>query len=381
MIAAQEVFTVFAYDLNTNTKLCELPANSLTFDSRLNDAGSISFNIALQSPGTASIVAPILSYGGNPFAVYVDRNGVIVWGGIAWTGLYTRSTGTLQVGGKEFLAYFDQRIAAADYSVINYPSGIDPAQLLYKAFTDAQNPVLCGPGASIGLSVVSSTSAIPPFVPGYPLSQRTTISSIVRDVTSINAPGAGGVELQIVCAYDANGLPQRTLTVKSPRAGRVAGSTGLMFDLSNCVDYTWPTDASQSGNTLIFTGAGNGTAIPVSTVQAPGVPVGGLGQSPRLDKVISTSAQSQAQIDQMAHGTAQQYGSPLTTPKVTILTSGAQPLGSWIMGDDARLFMPPGDDRFPNGLDQFWRIVQHNVTVGDAGVSTVDLTLNQPPSY
>jgi hypothetical protein len=381
MVDAQEVFTVYAYDLNTNTKLCELPANSLTFDSRLNDAGSISFNIALQSPGTAAIVAPILSYGGNPFAVYVDRSGVIVWGGIAWTGLYTRSTGQLAVGGKEFLAYFDQRIAAADYSVINYPSGIDPAQLLYKVFTDAQNTTLCGPGASIGLNVVSSTSGIPPFVPGYPLSQRTTVSSIIRDVTSINAPGAGGVELQIICAYDINGLPQRTLTVKTPRAGRVAGSTGLMFDLSNCLDFTWPTDASQAGNTLIFTGAGNGAAIPVSTVQAPGVPVGGLGQSPRLDKVIATSAQSQAQIDQMAHGTAQQYGTPLTTPKVTVLTSGAQPLGSWIMGDDVRLYMPPGDDRFPFGLDQFWRIVQHNVTVADAGVNKVDLTLNIPPSY
>ena len=380
-MTVQEVFTVFAYDLNTNTKLCELPANALIFDSRLNDSGSISFSIALQSPGIASIVAPILSYAGNPFAVYVDRSGVIVWGGIAWTGLYTRSTGMLQIGGKEFLSYFDHRIAAAEYSVVNYPGGLDPAQLLYKVFTDAQNPVLCGPGASIGLNIISSTSQIPPFVPGHPLSQRTPIANIIRDVTSINSPGVGGVELQILCAYDSNGLPQRTLTVKSPRAGRVAGSTGLMFDLSNCLDYTWPTDASQSGNTLIFTGAGNGAQMPSTTVHAPGVPVGGLGQSPRLDKVISTAAQSPAQIVQMANGVAQQYGAPLITPKLKVLTSGAQPLGSWIMGDDARLFMPPGDDRFPNGLDQYWRIMQHSVTVGDAGVSYAEITFNVPPSY
>lgn len=381
MVAAQEIFTVIAYDLNTNTRLCSLPASGLTFDSRLNDAGAISFNIALKSPGVAKVVAPILSYGGNPFALYVDRNGVLIWGGIAWTGLYTRSTGMLEVGGKEFLSFFDQRLAAADYSVTTYPSGIDPAQLLFKALTDAQNSVLSGPGASIGLNISNMSTGLPTIIPGYPSDQHSMVTDIVDDIIATNVFGVGGVDLQLALGYDAFGLPSRTLSLVTPRAGRTAGSTGLIFDMSRCIDYTWPTDATQSGNTLVFTGAGNGASTPTATVNAPNVPVGGLGQAPRLDKVVSTSSQSQSQIELQANGTAQQFGAPLTTPTITVPTSGRQPIGSWIMGDDARLFMPPGDDRFPNGLDQYWRIVQETVTVPDAGLSTVELTFNVPPIY
>jgi hypothetical protein len=381
MVLAQEKFTVVAYDLNTNTRLCELPANSLLFDTRLNDAGSISFDIPLQSPGVSKMVKPILSYDGNPFAVYVDRNGVIVWGGIAWTGLYTRSTGLLEVGGKEFLAYFDQRLAAADYSVTTYPNGIDPAQLLYKAFTDAQSTILSGAGASIGLNVSVKSTGLPMITPGYPSSQHSMVTDIVDDIIATNVFGVGGVDLQFALGYNAAGLPTRSLSLVTPRAGRTAGSTGLMFDLSQSIDYTWPTDATQSGNTLVFTGAGSGDAIPTSTVHAPNVPVGGLGQAPRLDKVVSTSAQSQDQVTLMANGTAQQYGAPLVTPTVTVQTGGRQPLGSWIMGDDARLYLPPGDDRFPDGLDQFWRIVQSATTVPDAGVAQAELTFNVPPIF
>ena len=376
-----EVFTVVAFDLNTNSKLCEIPANKLTFDSRLNDAGAISFDIDLKSPKVSAKVAPILSYNGNPFAVYVDRNGIIVWGGICWTGSYTRTSGVLQVGGKEFLSYFAQRLAAADYSKTTYPSGVDPAQLLSMALTDAQNTTTQGPGASIGLSVVYTPSGVPPIVPGYPITQQTLVSSIIKDVTALITPGYGGTDLQVLCAYDNTGTPTRTAYIRSPRAGNSAGSTGLIFDLSSCVDYTWPTDATQSGNHLVVTGSGNGAQAPTTTVAAPGVPVGGLGQVPRLDKLLSTAAQSQQQVQQMANGFAQQFGQPVTSPTVTVLTSGAQPLGSWTVGDDARLYMPPGDDKFPNGLSQFWRIAQQRVSVPDAGAATVTLTLNAPPIY
>ena len=75
---AVEQYRIFAYDINTNTLLCELPGNGLTFDTRLNDPGSCSFSLNLKSPGTAKRVAPIMGYEGNPFKVYIDRGGVIV---------------------------------------------------------------------------------------------------------------------------------------------------------------------------------------------------------------------------------------------------------------------------------------------------------------
>lgn len=377
--SALEIFTLYCYDLNTGTKLTELPAKGLSFDTRLNDPGAISFSIDLKSPNVAARAAALLAYDGFPVACYVDLNGNIVWGGIIWTTNYQKSTGELSYGGREFLSWGDQRAQAADYSDKTYPSGLDPAVLIFDVFTDAQNPAISGDGASIGLQITSSTTSIPPVVPGYPLLQRTTISRILADMTQIISPGVGGVDVTVTSQWDTNGNPLNTLTVWSPRVGRAAGDTGLIFDLSNALDYTWPQDATQSGTTLFVTGAGNGAATPSATVQVPGLPVGGLGQPPRLDKVLSYSqVQSQQQISLMAAGAAQQFGRPLNTPTVTIPTLGV--LGSWLIGDDARI-RTSGDERFPNGLDEFWRIVQSAVTVPDEGVPTVTLTLNNPPVF
>lgn len=381
-----ETWDVLAYDLNRNSLICELIANNLTFDSRLNDAGAISFDLDLQSPRVRNVVAPILDYAGNPFAIYVFRNGVIVWGGISWTGKYTRSTGVLELGGKEFLSYFDQRLAAADYSSLSYPSGLDPAQLLYLAMTDVQNAATEGPGASIGLNVVYTPSGIPVIVPGYPLTQQTMVSQIIQDVTSQLTPGYGCVDLDVELGM-VNGSPTRTVYTRSPRSGRTAGQTGLMFDMSKAVDVVWAFDATQSGNVVTITGAGTGANKPKTTVNAPGVPLGGLGEAPRLDKVVSTSSLSQEQVSQIAPGIAAAYGQPLTTPQVTVLTNTDVPLGSWIIGDDARLYMPTGTDElpsdglFPKGYSTDWRIVQHAVTVPDEGAATVQITFNVPPVF
>jgi hypothetical protein len=287
----------------------------------------------------------------------------------------------LSIGGKEFLSHFNQRVIAADYSAKSYPGKIDPAALVQHALVDAQNPALSGPGASIGITVVGGTSTIPPFIPGYPKTQYTTVSQVLADMAATSSPGAGTVDTTFTAAWDANGNPHPVAQIWSPRVGRAAGQTGLVFDLSKALDYTWPTDATKMGTTIIATGAGTGSATVTATEQSQTTPVGGLGQSPRLDQVYSfTNVQSQQQISAMAKGTSQLYGQAVATPTVTIPTGADPELGAWMIGDDARLYTQP-DERFPNGLDSFWRIVAYDVTVPDEGVATVVLTFNLPPVF
>lgn len=375
-----EEFRIYAYDINTNTKLTELPGSNVSFDTRLNDSGAIAFDLNLRNPDAAKQAARILPYEGVPFAVYVDRYGTIVWGGLVWTGKYTRSSGVLPIGGGEFGSYFNQRTLVSDMSVLTYPSGADPAQLVYKAYTDAQSTVLCGPGASIGLQVIGGTSAIAPFIPGYPLSQQTTVSQVVADMAAISAPGAGTIDTTITCYWDASGNPQRTLQIWSPRAGRAGENSGLIFDLDSVTDYTWPTDATKMGTTIVGTGSGSGPAIPTATVQSSAA-VGGLGQPPRLDQVVSFSnVTSAAQVTAMTQSKAQELGHPVVTPTVTLPTSMLPTLGSWLIGDDARLYTS-GNERFPAGKDEYWRIHQYATTVPDEGVATVTLTFNRPPIF
>lgn len=373
---------MYAYDINTNTKLTELPGNGLTFGSRLNDQGSLKFSLPLGRRGIAGLVAPLLAYDGRPVKLYVDRGGVIIGAGyIAWTGRYSKSTGVLEIGGNELGSYFGQRNAVADYSETTYPSGITPGDLLVALLQDAQNPVLAGAGASIGLQVVNQSTGMPTIIPGYPLGQYTRVKQIVQDMADIMVPGAGRVDVTVRSAWDpTTGNPVDTLTVWSPRAGRSAETSGVFFDLDSAIDYTWPTDATVMGTTITATGSGNGATRPVATANAPGVPVGGLGQAPRLDKTVSVTSQSQDQVSAMASGIAAQYGDPVGTPTVVIPTDGQMPLGSWAMGDDARLYTS-GDERFPQGLSQYWRIVQQEVTVPDDGLPTVTVSFNKPPLY
>lgn len=385
--APVETYTVFAYDLNTNTPLGTLPATGLKFGCRLNDAGPISFDLNLQNPVVAAKAQMVLAYQGTPVALYVQRsigggNGVLVWGGILLTTNHNKATGVLSIGGKEWLAYFDQRVITADYSQTSYPSGIDPAQLVLKALTDAQSTVKSGPGASLGIQVVGGTSTIPHFVPGYPITQHTTVGQILADMAATSAPGSGTVDTVFTSAWSAGGSPVVTATIATMRAGRSASNTNLIFDLSKALDYSWPTDATKMGTTLIATGAGSGSATVSATVPSPYTPVGGLGQPPRLDQVYQfNNVQSQSQISAMAKGIAQLYGQAVVTPTVKVPTATSeQPLGSWVIGDDARLYTQ-ADERFPNGLDQYWRIVAYDVEVPDEGIPTVTLTFNTPPVF
>jgi hypothetical protein len=190
-------------------------------------------------------------------------------------------------------------------------------------------------------------------------------------------PGSGTVDTYYTSQW-VNGSPSVTLTIASPRAGRSASSTGLIFDLSSVMDYTWSVDSTVAGTTLVATGSSTGGTAPSATAQSP-APVGGLGQMPRLDQHYSfTNISSQAQIASMAQGLAQTYGSPVSTPQITIPTTNAQTLGSWVPGDDARL-VASGDEYFPNGLDEYWRIVEYQTTVPDEGVASIQLTFNTPP--
>jgi hypothetical protein len=194
-------------------------------------------------------------------------------------------------------------------------------------------------------------------------------------MAAISSTGNGSVDTAFTSAWVA-GVPVTTMTISSPRAGRIGSASGLIIDLSRALDYTWPTNATATGTTIIVTG-GNGLVSKLST----GVSVGGLGQLPHLDKVVSfSSVQSQSQLNTMAAGLPQVYQAPLPTPTVTIPTTALPQLGSFIIGDDVRILIN-SDERFPAGLDEYWRIVQYSVNVPDEGVPTVTFTLNKPPVY
>src|ERR1700751_6160441 len=105
----QQLYTFLACDLKTNAVLAELPFQNVSFENKLNDAGQFMGQLVLSDPNVQKI-GPIAATQPGRTALYIDRAGKLVWGGIIWTRRYTNSSFILEITANEFWSYFAHRL-------------------------------------------------------------------------------------------------------------------------------------------------------------------------------------------------------------------------------------------------------------------------------
>lgn len=365
--------TITAWDLNTNTLLTNLPASEPTYSVRMNDAGEFSLKLDLTDAQTAKQAAIILSLKGIPFKVVFSNLGdSIQYSGIAWTTDMASNSTVLSIAGKALPSYFTQVVAPKSYN-----TSISPANLLANIVADTQNQA----GANIRLTPQLNLNTPPANItPSYSSTQYVTAAQIIADCTAAITPGTGGVDYYVTDTF-LNGAPVHAFNIAAPRCGRDKSVSGATIDISQAIDWHWPTNAAQSGNQAIVVGAGSGGVQPKS-IKDSVQPRGGLGQPPLLQMVYQFNRLStQAELDSQANGLIQLFGQPVVTPTVTMpLDYPPLPLGSFTIGDDV-LVQSPKSPWFPYGLSEWWRIVGYTVTYPDEGVPRYQLTLNRPPVF
>ena len=99
---------IFA-NASTNEVLAELPITGVQFDQKLNTYGSMSGHILLTGIDTTKF---------NLFnatiptkcALYIDRNGIIVWGGVISYSFYDSATQILEFNAFEWLWWLSRRV-------------------------------------------------------------------------------------------------------------------------------------------------------------------------------------------------------------------------------------------------------------------------------
>jgi len=404
------------YDLYTMQPLGSMPINKATYTKKLNGAGSFQGTIYLEDPRLQGL-APIAMCHPGRTALFIDVGGTLDWGGVIWTRNYQRTTRTLTLGGSEMWSYIYSRIQAKDYST-SWIGPTDPMQIAKTVVQDAL-AVANSSLSSLAASVQGSTPTAEWVSMAFPYIQLQTVGMIVQMMQQMGY--SIGYDFAVDVSYDQDFNPLTQLTLSNPRRGRSAGTTGLMVDVSQCVDWTYPEDASRTGNKLYETSTAAASMLDIEVAAQPlqdGYPLlEQLVEHPNINSVPTGNLQEV--LHAVARGDLAVMAYPAVTPTVTvaIANSSSLQLGDFIIGDDIRFYVPkvaslsgtastdlfdsalpfdsPSvafdgvqaslaglnyDPRFPNGLDTYFRIIQQDTTVNDAGLSTFKLTLNVPPS-
>lgn len=198
-------YRYFVHNLVTNAKLDELPMEPGTAGSALNAASGLTVRVprSIHNPpirDLEAVTAPAKT------AIFVDRDGGMVWGGIIWTRRRGGASPMWELGCSDFLSYFDRRVIKDDLSY----SGVDQLTIAAALVTYAQ----AQPGGNIGVIVPTVTSGIVRTV-SYNAEQRTVVGQALRDLAGLDQ----GFDFAIRVDW-VGGVPTKTLELSYPGRGR-----------------------------------------------------------------------------------------------------------------------------------------------------------------
>jgi hypothetical protein len=366
-------------DLITNDILAELPLTNVSFTQTLNTPGSFSGTILgsdINETGYDIAGSTIPSR----TAIYVDRDGVLIWGGIIWLRTWDSDSQHFDFQAREFGSYFERRRITDNFMAGDQALVYDNEDQLFIAqdlLTLAQNLA----GGDIGVVVPNNVSGID-VTRVYYAYEFKDVWGAIKDLSNQQ----DGFDFNIDVAYDTNLEPRKYAQTAYPYRGitfNANNADALVFEFpGNIVAYEWPDDGSVVSNKMYGIGPQSNEAKIVAVATSPTNQI--TAGYPLLEDTVSYTDQYDPNIlyqQTLGEVTAKQV--PVVTPKIVIPAYASPVLGSYKTGDECLLRIT--DDRFPNngggfGLSQVYRIVAISVQPGEDGPERVTLTLTDPTS-
>lgn len=373
----------------TNEIIAELPFTGVTYGQELNTAGTFSGKLLLSDPRMAAYNV-IEATEPTQIALYIERNGQLVWGGIIWTRMYSPETQELSIGAKEFESYFDHRvvqfgiangIAPRTYNFSgSWNYNTDIFKVVEDCFVAVRDWLL--PNSDIGITIPSNTLGVTvgdiSNQYGYVINdfEFRPLMDVISQLSK-QAAGQGGFDYNVDVAYDNDYNITKTLELSAKRGTPYSTTNAFAPVLSmpgNIVTYEWPEDGTRAANTVYGVGNGSGTGsiwynnplldtIPELFSIASGPIDAG---APILEKTFTAANEPNPIVvgrQTSASAAASQY--PVTIPTVTWDSINDPQIGSFKTGDEFRIIIQ--DDRFPDGLDMVMRMTRFDVDAGEDG--------------
>lgn len=332
--------------------LGELPAESVTFTHTLNAPGAATVKMPLrpERAGAVPTISPSSLEEGRT-ALYIERDGVILWAGLLWSMDGDVGTNVLNLSAEGWLSYFHRRYVR---STLAY-SATDQATIAAGLIDYAQGVA----GGDLGVSTadVEATGVLRDRTYwGY---ERKNVGDALVELAAVR----NGFDFRFETAWDAGALATRLLLTYPPEGRR----TDLTFEMGSNVELlSFRRDGTARATQVDALGVGEGEDKLSATAADPSL----TGIVPLLEDVVS---HSDVKLTSTLLGHAERrldrgrYS--LTVPTVE-LRPGSQPsLGSWIVGDQCRLIGSFG----LLDIDGTFRITEQRVDV-EAGAEAVALT-------
>ena len=350
-------------DLLTNSVLAELPLTGVSFTQQLNQSGTLNGHILLSALQSAQFNVNASTIPGRS-AIYVDRNGDLIWGGVIWNRTYNSAQQTLNLTAREFESYFERRRVTTTQNFTN----TDQLVIARTLIDDAQLVT----NGDIGVIVGTETSGVLIDRVYYDYELKNVYQSI-QDLSRAE----DGFDFLINVSYDPiTEEPIKTLVLSYPRSGVIydvndPDAIVFLFPAGNIVEYEYPEDASIAANIIYALGAGSNEGKLISIAQD--TPKFTEGWAVLEDVANYSDITDATLLNELSLGQVLAVSYPPTTIKIVVPAYIPPTLNDYNIGDDARLIIT--DERFPGTLDAIYRIVALNVQPGENGPERVTLTL------
>lgn len=407
------------------TVFAELPFTNVTFTKCFNQSGPFSATLNIEDQ---QVLNTNWITGTNPgktcFWVLIDNK--LVYGGRILGRTYQMSAQQVTITGSDFYGYWAQRLQAADYTnyTQNYSSslhtetynwakksgGAPTPMIAWQLLQDAVNVAGSfgcltapfhgeGPGLNSDPDTWIGSYPADQFITfSAPISQQQTIDSMLQQMIGMGL----GIGVDIVTTVKlVNGIPTARVNVAWPRFGQTAAQLGKqlpVLDLSNAIDLEWNEDATAQANALVEQTGANGVQSNDKQIDSTAIDTYNY---PLLEQAISHTSMSpngtsDAVLNTLYQGDRDLYAYPQLAPVVTVplfnegtgFSITSLPLGNDVAVSSMferqtqyglpTIPFPPASSEIADGT-QWLRLVRADVTIADDGVSTMDLTLNQPP--
>ena len=354
-------------NLSDDTVIAELPLTGVGFTQQLNQPGSFQGHLLLSGVNADKYNVELATIPAR-CGMYVDRDGILVWGGVVWGRSYNSTTQTLTFNAQEWISYFDHRRVTQDVQFTN----VDQLLIAKTLIENAQNATYGDIGVGYNSAGQTTSGILVDRI--YYNYELKNVFQAIQDLSR----QSDGFDFAIDVDYDINGQPEKYFNTYYPRSG-LAYSFGdpnvpvFTFPAGNMVEYEYPEDGSIVANTVYALGAGSNEGKLIAIAQD--ITKLSTGWALLETTANYSDITDQTVLDNLAIAQSVATSYPPTVLKVVVPAYVDPVFGSYEVGDDARIIIT--DSRFPNTLDEIYRIVGLSVQPGENGPERVTLTLAQ----